>query len=152
VVSIDSVYSVADKTVLFRGCYRVLQPSGQLAFYTLYRRREFFGESGMRARARFWFSPQPYSQLLEEAGFRDILKIDLTEDFIRLAKEWVRVMQNNRVALSKELGKKVAKGLLADIGTAWVLATEGYVGRALFKAEKYHVGGNISERGDSLES
>lgn len=137
VVSIDSVYGVPDKTALFCGCYRVLRPGGYLGFYTLYERRKFSAESAMHARARYWFPLQPYSKLLEEAGFKDILKIDLTKDFIRLARRWVKAMQENRVLLEKELGKKMTRGLLAgDIGTAWALATEGYVGRALFKAQK----------------
>ena len=137
VVSIDSVYGVAEKTALFRGCYRVLRPGGYLGFYTLYERRKFSAESAMHARARYWFPLKPYSKLLEEAGFKDVLKIDLTKDFIRLARQWVKAIQENRVSLEKELGKKMTKGLLAgDIRTAWALSTESYVGRALFKAQK----------------
>jgi len=136
VVSIDSIYGVSDKSAVFRGCYRVLRPGGCLGFYTLYERRKFSAESVMHARARYWFPLQPYSKLLEGAGFKDVLKMDLTEDFIRLAKQWVKAMQENRVLLEKELGKKTTKGLVAAIGTAWALATEGLVGRALFKAQK----------------
>ena len=137
VVSIDSVYCVPDKTALFLGCYRVLKPGCYLGFYTLYERRKFFAESVMHARARYWFPLRPYSRLLEEAGFKDVSKIDLTEDLIRLAKRWVKTMEENRVSLEKELGEKMTRGFLAgDIRTAWVLATEGYVGRALFKAQK----------------
>ena len=137
VVSVDSVYGVPEKTALFHGCYLVLRPGGYLGFYTLYKRRKFYGESVMHARARHWFPLQPYSKLLEEAGFKDVLKIDLTKGFIQLAKQWVRAIQENRAALDKEMGKKVTKGLVAgDIRTAWALATEGCVGRALFKAQK----------------
>jgi len=137
VVSIDSVYGVPEKTALFRGCYRVLRPCGYLGFYTLYERRKFSAESAMHARARYWFPLQPYSKLLEEVGFKDILKMDLTEDFIRLAKRWINTILENRASLDKELGKKITRGLLAgDIRTAWTLATQGYVGRALFKAQK----------------
>ena len=137
VVSIDSIYGVPDKTAVFHGCYRVVRPSGYLAFYTLYERRKLSAESTMYARARYWFPLQPYSKLLEEAGFKDILKIDLTKDFIWLAKQWVKAMEENRASLEKELGKKTTKGLLfGDIRTAWALAREGYIGRALFRAQK----------------
>jgi len=137
VISIDSVYGILDKSALFHGCYRVLRPGGYLGFYTLYKRRKFYAESVMHARALHWFPLQPYSKLLEEADFKDILKMDLTADFVRLAKQWVKAIQENRASLDKELGKKMTKGLLAgDIRTAWALATEGYVGRALFKAQK----------------
>jgi len=137
VVSIDSVYAVPDKISLFRACYRVLRPNGYMGFYDLYRRRKFYAESPAYARACFWFPSQPYSKLLEQAGFKGILKIDLTEDFIQLAKRWVKAIQENRASLEKELGKKRTKGLLSgNIVTALSLATEGYVGRALFKAQK----------------
>lgn len=137
VVSIDSVYGVPEKTALFHDCYRVLRPGGYLGFYTLYERRKFSAESVMHAQARYWFPLQSYSKLLEETGFKDIFKIDLTKDFIQLAKQWVKAIQENRASLEKELGKKMTKGLLAgDIRTAWALGKEGYVGRALFKAQK----------------
>jgi len=137
VVSVDSVYVVPDKISLFRGCYQVLKPGGIIGFYTLVKRRSFPAESAMCARARFWFPSQPYCRLLEEAGLKDILKVDLTEEFIQLARQWLRAIQENRVLLEKELGKKAAKGLLVgDISTAWALAVEGYVGRALFEAQK----------------
>lgn len=143
VISIDSVYGIADKTALFRGCYRVLKAGGHLGFYTLYRRREFSAESAMHARASYWFPLQPYSKLLEETGFKDILKTDLTEDFIRLAKQWVKAMQENKMSLDKELGRKTRKSLLADIGTALVLGIEGYIGRAFFEAKKPFIRGSV---------
>lgn len=136
VISIDSVYCVPDKTALFRSCYRVLRPNGYLGLITLYMRRKIYLESSMHARARGWVPSQPYSKLLEEAGFKGILKIDLTEDLIRLSKHWVEAMQEKRVALDKELGEKITENLLVDFGTAWALATEGSMGRALFKAQK----------------
>lgn len=136
VVSIDSVYSVTDKAALFRGCYRALQPSGRLGFYALYKRRELSIESQMHARAFFWLPLQPYSHLLKDAGFKDIVRIDLTENLIQLAKKWVKAVKNNKVTLYKELGANETEGLLADFRTAWVLANRGYIGRALFIAQK----------------
>lgn len=136
IVSIDSVYGIPEKAVLFRGCCRVLRPGGSLGFYTLYRRREFFGGTALHARASFWFPSRPYPNLLEEAGFKGVSRMDLTEDFVRLGREWVRAMQDNRVALKREMGEKRVEGLLADIGTAWALAKEGCVGRGLFRARK----------------
>lgn len=136
VISTDSVYSVADKTALFCSSYRVLRPGGYLGFYTLYKRRKFLAESGMCAQASSWFPVQPYSKLLEKVGFEGILRIDLTKDLIRLTKHWAEAMQENKASLDKELGKKITKVLLADVGTAWALASEGYAGRALFKAQK----------------
>jgi cyclopropane fatty-acyl-phospholipid synthase-like methyltransferase len=137
VISIDSVYGVPDKGQLFRGCCRVLKPGGYIGFYTLYERRKISAETAMHARALYWFPLKPYFILLEEAGFKDVLKVDLTKDFVRLAGRWVNAMQENREALEKELGKKTAEGLLTgDIRIAWALAIEGLIGRALFKAQK----------------
>jgi len=137
VISIDSVYGVPEKISLFRGCYRVLRPGGYLGFYTLYRRRKIYAESPMHGRAYFWFPSQSYSILLEQAGYQGILKMDLTEDFIRLAKRWLKAIRENRASLEKELGIKRTKGLLmGDIAIALSLASEGCIGRALYKAQK----------------
>jgi ubiquinone/menaquinone biosynthesis C-methylase UbiE len=137
VISIDSIYGVPDKTQLFHGCYRVLKPGSCIGFYTLYERKKFHAETPMHTRALYWFPLKPYSFFLEEAGFKNILKMELTKDFVQLTRRWVKAMQENRELLEKELGKKTAEGLLTgDIRIAEALAEEGLVGRALFKAQK----------------
>jgi len=132
VMSIDSVYCIPDRASLFRGCYRVLRPSGYLGIYTLYQRRNLLLENPMHRRAFLWFPSQPYSNLIQRAGFKGLWKIDLTEDLIQLAKRWVDAIKENRGSLEKEMGAARA----GDQTVAWSLATEGYIGRALFKTQR----------------
>jgi cyclopropane fatty-acyl-phospholipid synthase-like methyltransferase len=136
VISIDSVYIVADKVALFRGCRRILRAGGLLGFYTLYRRRKFYSETDMHKHALNWFPPCAYSELLVELGFEDPLKIDLTRDLIRLGTHWIKAIKQNKVSLDKELGKRIIDGILVDVETAVELTKVGDIGRALFVARK----------------
>jgi cyclopropane fatty-acyl-phospholipid synthase-like methyltransferase len=136
VTSIDSVYIVADKTALLQGCHHTLRPGGHLGFYTLYRRRRFYSETEMHKRALNWFPLHSYSKLLVETGFEEVSKIDFSNDLVRLGTHWIEAMEQNKVALDKELGKRIIDDFLAEVETAVELAKVGDIGRALFIAKK----------------
>lgn len=137
VISIDSVYGVPDKSRLLRECYRILRRGGRIGFYTLYKRRSFSPITALHARALYWFPLKPYTFLLERAGFRKISKIDMTGEFVEIARRWVKAMHNKRQLLEEELGKDTTDGLLnGDIPIALKLAEMGFIGRAFFMGEK----------------
>lgn len=74
---------------------------------------------------------------LEQAGFRKISKTDMTEEFVEIARQWVKAMHNKRRLLEEELGKDTTDGLLnGDIPVALKLAEMGFIGRAFFMGEK----------------
>ncbi|MCX6649855.1 MAG: methyltransferase domain-containing protein [Candidatus Bathyarchaeota archaeon] len=136
VIGIDSIYAVLEKSQLFRGCYRVLKPGGYIGFYSVSERRKLSPENPKHTRALRWSTLKPYPVLLEEASFTHISKVDLTKDLIQLASQWVEAMEKNRESLEKEMGKKNVELLIENMRPAWVLAEEGLLERALFKAQK----------------
>lgn len=141
VISVDSVYGIPDKDQLFHRCYQTLKKGGRIGFYTLYKKKKFSAEASMYAQALYWFPFQPYHYLLKKAGFKDVSKIDLTEDFLEITRRWIKAIQENKELLAEELGKETTEGLLnGDIRIALVLAEKGLIGRALFKGQKPYKG------------
>ena len=137
IVSIDSIYGIPDKGQLFRECFRVLKPGGRIGFYTLYKRGDFSLIAALNSRALYWFPLKSYNALLWQTGFRRILKIDMTAEFVQLARIWIRAISLKKRLLEKELGKDVTNGLLkGDILVALKLAEAGLIGRAFFYGEK----------------
>lgn len=137
VVSIDSVYGILDKGHLFRECYRILKRGGRIGFYTRHARKNLSSIGAVHAQTLYSFPLKPYELLLKRAGFQKVSKIDITSEFVQLARRWVEAMYNERRLLEKELGTDTTNGLLnGDIPTNLKLAEMGLMGRAFFKGEK----------------
>jgi len=136
VISVDSVYAVPDKSQLFRGCYRVLKPGGYIGFYTLYKRRKILCKTPMHTRVLRWMPLKPYSVYLKKVGFMDMQMVDLTEELIHLLSRWIGEIEKNKGSLINELGTETVDGILKEFKSTWVLADEGLIGRALYKAQK----------------
>ena len=102
-----------------------------------YKRGDFSLIAALNSRALYWFPLKSYNALLWQTGFRRILKIDMTAEFVQLARMWIRAISLKKRLLEKELGKDVTNGLLkGDILVALKLAEAGLIGRAFFYGEK----------------
>ncbi|HEU4759487.1 MAG TPA: hypothetical protein VFT91_05835 [Dehalococcoidia bacterium] len=125
---------------MLRACWRVLRPGGRMAFYTIFI-AEGLSERDYRRAARArgpgitsWRRQQ--SDLLRSAGFVEIEELDLTDEFLRVARAWLAARSRRAAELRQAEGAEEFEQRLRE-SRAGVRAIEaGLIRRALFVARR----------------
>jgi len=132
VLSIDGVHWSHRKPDLLRECQRVLRRNGRLAFLTTYAAKT--ADDPRLNQVEPYAVQVPYVQMLAEAGFRDVMLLDLTRDFVVGARAVAAAAARHLRALRGELGKEVADVLLRQYAVTGQLAGAGVLHRAVIAA------------------
>ena len=93
VVHTDVLCCLGPKLAVLRACHRLLRPGGRLAFTTIHVAADLDAARHRRAvRAGPWqvATRRPYPELVVQAGFGDVVDIDVTEDYARTQRAWLR--------------------------------------------------------------
>ena len=91
VVHTDVLCCLGPKLAVLRACHRLLPPAGRLAFTTIHVAADLDPPRHRRAvRAGPWqvATRRPYPELFAQAGFTDVVEIDVTEDYARTQRVW----------------------------------------------------------------
>ena len=72
---------------MLRACGRVLRPGGRIAFFTYFDRSRP-GRGGVDKSSSEGSGSGEHEDMLQAAGFRDIIQIDMTDQFLSTAKAW----------------------------------------------------------------
>lgn len=102
VVHTDVLCCLGPKLAVLRACRRVLRPGGRMAFTTIYVPEGLEPRLHRRAvRAGPWqvAARRPYPQLVEQAGFTDIVELDVTDEYARTQRAWLDLSEVHADAL-----------------------------------------------------
>jgi cyclopropane fatty-acyl-phospholipid synthase-like methyltransferase len=140
IVSLDVLYSVADREALLRACHDALGPGGRLAVVDVVLRGA--GLTPMEREARTLFGPALYETeeahvaRLRRAGFDDVAVEDWTPAFIALNTRWCAARERHRAALVAESGDEAYQAGQRYFTTNRGAARDGRFARLLFLARK----------------
>jgi cyclopropane fatty-acyl-phospholipid synthase-like methyltransferase len=140
VVHTDVLCCLGPKLAVLRACRRLLRAGGRMAFTTIYVPEGLDARQHRRGvRAGPWHvsTRRPYPELVAQAGFTDVIEIDVTDDYARTQQAWFdiseahaddlrRVMSNADFAFAQR-NRRIASDAIAA----------GLLRRGLFVA---HVG------------
>jgi cyclopropane fatty-acyl-phospholipid synthase-like methyltransferase len=91
VVHTDVLCCLSPKLSVLRACRQLLRPGGRLAFTTIYvppglppSRRRLAHQAGPLHVA----SRRPYPEMVDQAGFVDVVEVDLTAEYGRTQRAW----------------------------------------------------------------
>ncbi len=93
---------------MLRACRKLLKPGGKTAFYTIHAapglsaadRRRAWGHGPRMVNARY-----EYVTMLRSAGFSNVVAVDVTREFQRIATRWMRARERHRDAVIASLGE-----------------------------------------------
>jgi 2-polyprenyl-3-methyl-5-hydroxy-6-metoxy-1,4-benzoquinol methylase len=92
IVHTDVLCCLGPKLAMLRACRALLRPGGSMAFTTILVAPGLDAAQHRRAvRAGPWqvLARRPYPELVEQAGFTDIVEIDVSEDYGRVQAAWL---------------------------------------------------------------
>ena len=72
---------------MLRACHKVLKPGGRIAFFTYFARCGT-GSGGDDDPSAGGSRSGEHQDMLQAAGFSDVVEIDMTEQFLSTAKAW----------------------------------------------------------------
>lgn len=124
---------------MLRACRRVLKPGGRIAFCTIFIPPDL-PEADYRRAARArnpgvtsWRREQ--AELLSAAGFASVREIDLTDEFLRVARAWSEGMSRHADELRGIEGEEFGQRL-RDSRKTIAAIERGHLRRSLFVAER----------------
>ncbi len=124
---------------MLRACRRFLRPGGRTAYFTI------FTTPGLSKRAhrravrlgpRAVGSDREQPELLEAAGFAEVVATDVTTDFLETARRWVRYASKFEGQLRRTLGDALFDEQQTDRTKMIAAIEEGLLCRALFEGTK----------------
>lgn len=143
----ESSHLIKNKKLLFNECYRLLKPDGLILladvmidkkhnFY--FKLKNFFKlvntiKTFSKAKPE---TPERYSELLRESGFKKIILRDIGEKTEQTLDWWKKNIIVNRSNLVKVMNEREIKRFEQAIGTYQYLFKEGIIYYCLFSAEK----------------
>ena len=104
VVHTDVLCCLGPKFAVLRTCRRLLCPGGRMAFTTIYVPEGLDPQQHRRGvRAGPWqvTTRRPYPDLVAQAGFTDIVEIDVTDDYARTQQAWFDASETHAEALRR---------------------------------------------------
>jgi len=134
VVHTDVLCCLGPKLAVLRACHRLLRPGGRLAFTTIY---VADGLDGPRHRRAVRAGPfqvatrRPYPELVAQAGFRDVVVIDVTPDYARTQRAWLEATESRAAEVQKIISNRDFAVAQADRRFALAAIEEGLLRRGL---------------------
>jgi cyclopropane fatty-acyl-phospholipid synthase-like methyltransferase len=137
VVHTDVLCCLGPKLAVLRACRRLLRPDGRLAFTTIYvtpgldraRHRRAVRAGPFHVAAR-----RPYPELVVQAGFTDVVDIDVTEDYARTQQAWCDATESRAEQLRTLMSASEHAAARADRRLTRSAIAEGLLRRSMITA------------------
>ncbi len=127
------------KLSVLRACRRVLRPGGRIAFLTIEptlgldpptrRRAHRLGPAAVAV-------PTSYPSLLRSAGFVDIDRVDLTDEYHSTQLRWIDATERNASAIREAMGTELYEERLANRFLTLHAIEEGLLSRHRYTATR----------------
>jgi sarcosine/dimethylglycine N-methyltransferase len=137
VVHTDVLCCLSPKLAVLRACRRLLRPGGRMAFTTIYVPDDLTPQQHRRGiRAGPWqvATRRPYPELVAQAGFADVVEIDVSNDYATTQRAWLEQNEANADAMRELMSDDDFKLAQQDRHRALDAITAGLVKRSLFSA------------------
>ena len=139
VVHTDVMCCLGPKLSVLRACRQLLRPGGRLAFTTIHmapglddrqrRRARRAGPVGVATRAE-------YPTLITQAGFADIVHVDVTSDYATTQRAWYKAAEQRAEAIRRLTSDAEFADAQADRRLTADAIAAGLLRRSLFTARR----------------
>jgi cyclopropane fatty-acyl-phospholipid synthase-like methyltransferase len=139
VVHTDVLCCLGPKLALLRGCHRLLRAGGRLAFTTIHVAPDLDAARHRRAvQAGPWQvgTRRPYPELVVQAGFTDVVDIDVTEDYARTQRAWFEANESRADEVRRLTTESEFATEQADRRFAQAAIEDGLLRRSLITATR----------------
>ena len=137
VVHTDVLCCLGPKLAVLRACLRLLRPGGRLAFTTIHVAEDLDGPRHRRAvRAGPWqvATRRPYPELVAQAGFREVVVLDVTPDYARTQRAWLEANEARAAEVRRIVSDLEFATAQADRRFALAAIEDGLLRRSLITA------------------
>ena len=139
VVHTDVLCCLGPKLAMLRACKALLRPGGRLAFTTILVAPGLNGAEHRRAvRAGPWqvLARRPYPELVEQAGFTDIVEVDASEEYGRIQAAWLAANEARSDEVRRLTSDQEFRDAQMDRRRASAAIDEGLLRRSLITATR----------------
>ena len=136
-VHTDVLCCLGPKLAMFRACRDLLRPGGRMAFTTILVAPGLDATQHRRAvSAGPWqvLARRPYPELVEQAGFTDVVDVDVTEDYGRIQAAWLDATEAPADEVRQLTSDVEFRDAQADRRRARAAIEEGLLRRSLITA------------------
>jgi cyclopropane fatty-acyl-phospholipid synthase-like methyltransferase len=136
-VHTDVLCCLGPKLAVLRACHQLLRPGGRMAFTTIHVADDLDPARHRRAvRAGPWqvASRRPYPELVAQAGFREIVVIDVTPDYTRTQRAWLEANESRVADVQEILSAQEFATAQSDRRFALAAIESGLLRRSLITA------------------
>jgi cyclopropane fatty-acyl-phospholipid synthase-like methyltransferase len=139
VVHTDVLCCLGPKLAVLRACHYLLRPGGRLVFTTIHvapgldpaRHRCAVRAGPWQVAAR-----RPYPELVVQAGFTDVVDIDVTEDYARTQQRWLQANESRSKDVRHLTSDADFATAQADRRAAQAAINDGLLRRSLITATR----------------
>ena len=137
VVHTDVLCCLSPKLAVLRACHRLLRPGGRMAFTTIHVANDL--DASRHRRAVRAGPPQvatrrPCPELVAQAGFRDVLVLDVTGDYARTQRAWLEANESRADEVRRIVSDPEFAIAQADRRYALAAIEDGLLRRSLITA------------------
>lgn len=139
VVHTDVLCCLSPKLAVLRACRQLLRPGGRLAFTTIYVPSELDSaqrRQGHRAGPMHVATRRPYPELVLQAGFADVIEIDVTAAYARTKRAWNEAIDFRAAEFRRLTSDTEFAANQADRQLTLAAILDGLLRRSLFIATK----------------
>jgi cyclopropane fatty-acyl-phospholipid synthase-like methyltransferase len=139
VVHTDVLCCLGPKLAMLRACRDLLRPGGRMAFTTILVAPGLDAAQHRRAvRAGPWhvLARRPYPELVEQAGFTDVVDVDVSEDYARIQAAWLDATEARADEVRQLTSDVEFREAQADRRRARAAIEEGLLRRSLITATR----------------
>lgn len=139
VVHTDVLCCLGPKLAVLRACRRLLRPGGRLVFTVIHIADDLDARQHRRAvRAGPWHvtSRRPYPELVTQAGFGDVVAIDVSEDYARTQRGWLEATESRAPDVRRLTSPREFATAQADRRYAQAAIDAGLLRRSLITATR----------------
>lgn len=135
----DVLCCLTPKLSVLRACRRLLRPGGRLAFTTIFvapgldpqRQRDAQRAGPVHVTAR-----RPYPELVGQAGFVDVIEVDVTTEYERTQRDWYEAAEQRAAELRTVISDTQLAEAQADRRLTLDAIGAGLLRRSLFIATR----------------
>jgi cyclopropane fatty-acyl-phospholipid synthase-like methyltransferase len=139
VVHTDVLCCLGPKLAMLRACHSLLRPGGRTAFTTILVAPGLDAAQHRRAvRAGPWqvLARRPYLELVAQAGFTNIVEVDVSEDYGRIQAAWLDATEARADEIRQLTSDLEFREAQADRRRARAAIEEGLLRRSLITATR----------------